>query len=175
MMAKFVGCKIIHLLSNVGHANPPRMGHRNFPLRSHMDAVCEASKLLGPELTSIGCGLIALMDDLDWYRGQSGAYASVNFADGHAHAILVGPGGLEERSDVRMGVTLLAPYTRFPDHWLTYSRVILPISQGEFRIETGEWQRVEPGSLQFHPTGHPIAIRCTSKPFLALWAQKLSV
>jgi hypothetical protein len=62
---------------------------------------------------------------LDWYKGRGGAFESVNFHKNHSHALLIGPGGLEYRTDLRMWMTVLGPYTRFPDHDQRRSRVLL--------------------------------------------------
>ena len=63
-----------------------------------------------------------LADALVWIRGRSGPFASLNFERAHAHSVIVGPGGLEDRADIRVGLTYMEPYSRFPDHVQRFSR-----------------------------------------------------
>jgi hypothetical protein len=59
--------------------------------------------------------------------------ASPNFAEGHANGMILGPGGIEERKDLWLGVTLMAPNVRYPDHHHSPEETYLVISQGEFK------------------------------------------
>lgn len=172
MMAKFTGCKIVHRLQT-----PSEVRVR---VSEKVPAPVDLSDALGrlgehhSDGRTLADALLRIASDLHWYQGASGPYASANFGHGHAHAILAGPGGLEERSDVRLGLSVLAPYTRFPDHDQTTSRVLLALSSGEFRSDGGEWFKEEVGALLFHPSGRQFAMRCTSTPLLVLWCQRLS-
>ncbi len=173
MMAKFTSAKIIHVLNAKG-SRGIRRGHvKPFSMRNEAFAALEALRS-DPTGEMLANGLTSLIDELDWYRGQSGPYASVNFARDHAHAILVGPGGVEERLDVRVGLTLMAPYTRFPDHQQTSNRVVVALSEGEFQSDGGDWFREKAGSAIFYPTGRRFAMRCTAAPLMTLWCQRLN-
>src|SRR3546814_3545244 len=59
----------------------------------------------------------ALEPSLAWMpRPAGGPFASDNWPEGHANTLLVGPRGLEDRNDLSIGASLLAPQVRYPDH-----------------------------------------------------------
>ncbi|RUM24141.1 hypothetical protein EFQ99_19545 [Rhizobium vallis] len=173
MMVRFTGCKIVHRLQEEGTFGAANTRVGRFALA---DEVSEALSSIGSDgpVRVLADALRPLAAELDWYQGRGGPFASVNFPQAHAHAVIVGPIGLEERSDVRCGITILAPYTRFPDHEQTHSRVVIPIGIGEFRSDAGEWAATPPGSTIFCATGSTYAMRSTSCPLLTVWCQKLS-
>jgi Dimethlysulfonioproprionate lyase len=52
----------------------------------------------------------AIEPSLEWQRRASfDETASSNFPDGHANAMILGPAGLENRNDIWLGVSLMAP------------------------------------------------------------------
>lgn len=108
---------------------------------------------------------------LAWRRrtGCDGS-ASANFLEGHANAMIVGPGGLEERRDVWLGVTLMAPHVRYPDHEHAPEEVYLVLSKGEFRQGEGEWFSPGLGGSFYNEPGIRHAMRSVDTPLLAFWA-----
>jgi len=131
------------------------------------------SKIKGSdgELAGLMTYLEQIGPHLSWYRSRVGPFASVNFEKSHAHSTILGPGGVEERSDVQLGVTLMAPYCRFPDHFEKQRRVFLFLSAAEACLRDREWMRAEPGTIVFSDAGDKFALRCTSEPVLAVWCQ----
>jgi hypothetical protein len=108
---------------------------------------------------------------LEWRRrANDNGTASGNFVDGHANAMIIGPGGLEERSDIWLGVTLMAPYVRYPDHTHTPEEVYLVISPGEFRQGDGEWFSLGTGGSFYNVPEIKHAMRSIDTPLLAFWA-----
>ncbi|MGH0237094.1 dimethylsulfonioproprionate lyase family protein [Sinorhizobium meliloti] len=172
-MAKFIGSKVVHLLQTQSLVITDVKHKPSAPPPSALSDALPAVASHSADGRLISCGLASLAADLDWYQGSSGLYASANFGQSHAHAILAGPGGLEERSDVCLGVSIMAPYTRFPDHEEITPRVVLALSKGEFRSDSGEWCKQGIGSLICNSAGCKFAMRCTSQPLLILWCQRL--
>ena len=124
-----------------------------------------------PQFKHAADNLGELKTRLQWRASRSGPFASLNFEQSHAHAILVGPGGLEERHDVRVGMTLMAPYGRCPDHVQLHSRAFLLLSDGEVCFDLNNWIRAKAGTIFFNEAGRCFAMRCTSEPLLAVWCQ----
>lgn len=172
IMAKFVGCKIIHNLQTPMPIEAPKSGSRLLALAEDLQIALAHLAARGAEWRILADCLRSLENGLDWYRGSTGKYASVNFEEGHAHAVLAGPNGIEERSDVLLGISLMAPYTRFPDHVQELPTVVFPLSEGEFRSGSGEWFQSAVGSALYYSAGRQFAMRCTRNPLLLLWAQK---
>lgn len=104
-----------------------------------------------------------------WEKSPSGPFASKNFDSSNAHAVIVGPGGAEERADARIGITILKPYTRMPDHRLSCPRTYLALSAFEFSTESVGWTRAQVGTVCFAPAGEIVAYRCTMTPLLMIW------
>jgi hypothetical protein len=112
----------------------------------------------------------AIEPQLQWRRRTSEATASENFADGHANAMIIGPGGLEQRSDIWLGVTLMAPHVRYPDHNHTPEEVYLVLSPGKFRQGDGEWFSPGIGGSFYNVPEIKHAMRSTDVPLFAFWA-----
>ena len=136
---------------------------------AHLDRALANLKTSIRRFAPVERHLAELTRHLSWQGGRSGPFASINFEKSHAHAVIVGPGGMEERSDVRLGLMLMAPYSRFPDHVQFHSRAFLLLSDGEVCIDDGNWERAAAGSVFFNEAGRKFAMRCTAEPLLAIW------
>jgi hypothetical protein len=95
--------------------------------------------------------------------------ASGNFRLGHANAMIVGPGGLEIRDDVWLGVTLMAPRVRYPDHDHSPEETYLVFSDGEF-MQGDHWFTPGVGGSFYNPPGIRHAMLSKETPLLAVWA-----
>ncbi|MGV8986227.1 MAG: dimethylsulfonioproprionate lyase family protein [Cypionkella sp.] len=129
------------------------------PLRQHPDA-----------LATLAGALADLGPELEWTtRRSAGPSASAGFATAHANAMLVGPSGLERREDVWIGLSLMAPHTRYPDHNHPPEEVYLVLSDGDFLQGDADWLPRKPGQTVYNPPGIRHAMRAGAAPFLALW------
>ncbi|QRM57886.1 dimethylsulfonioproprionate lyase family protein [Sinorhizobium sp. BG8] len=128
-------------------------------------------KKIKGDLGSLAALLEQLGPHLSRRIGAGGPYASVNFSASHAHATVAGPGGLEERADVQVGLTVMAPYCRFPDHKHPRRRLMLFLSNAEVSLNDGEWEKKRVGGVQLVDAGEKFAIRCTAEPMLAVWCE----
>ena len=174
LMAKFTGCKVIHKLQKPGAhmaatGDPSSKGTRP----ASFDAALRLLAKQGAQGRGLSDALADLRDVMAWHQGPAGPYASVNFERDHAHAVLIGEHGLEQRNDVRIGLTILAPYTRFPDYIQPYPSVVLPLTEGEFTLEGGDWSRRRLGTALHYPVGSHFAMRSTARPLMMLWGHLL--
>lgn len=119
-----------------------------------------------PELASAFASVEAR---LRWERRRTAAPSDQPFYDGHANAMLVGPGGLEERSDVWVGATVMAPHVVYPDHSHPPEEVYIALSRGEWWNAGMDWTEPGPGGIVYNPPGILHAMRSHDAPFLALW------
>lgn len=123
-----------------------------------------------PELKPVAESLSALEPCLTWYdRPDQTGTASDTFAAGHANAFVIGPNGLTERTDVWIGVTLLAPDVRYPDHSHPPEELYLALSDGDFRNADTDWCSPGAGGLFHNPPGIVHAMRSAQAPMLAIW------
>jgi hypothetical protein len=76
---------------------------------------------------------------------------------------------LEQRDDLVIGVSLMAPQVRYPDHDHSPEEVYLVLSPGRFRQGESDW--FEPGiGGTFYNTPHIVhAMASGDAPLLALW------
>jgi hypothetical protein len=113
----------------------------------------------------------AIESSLYWRRRTANdGSASANFPDGHANAMILGPGGYEERRDVWLGVSLMAPNVRYPDHDHAPEEVYLVLSEGEFRQGNGPWFSPGVGGFLYNEPGIKHAMRSLDTPLFAFWA-----
>lgn len=121
-------------------------------------------------LAPLVSALAALTPNLRWTtRKNVGPTASAGFALAHANAMLVGPNGLESREDVWIGLSLMAPNTRYPDHDHAPEEVYIVLSDGAFLQGDSDWLPRGPGDTVYNTPGIRHAMRAGDQPFLALW------
>ncbi|MBY3123028.1 MULTISPECIES: dimethylsulfoniopropionate lyase [Rhizobium] len=124
-----------------------------------------------PPLMRLIEGFKGIEPMLEWRRRSKYDHtASGNFVDGHANAMIIGPGGLEERSDLWIGVTLMAPQVRYPDHVHAPEEVYLVLSEGEFQQGEGEWFSPGIGGSFYNIPDIKHAMRSLDTPLFAFWA-----
>ena len=110
-----------------------------------------------------------LVDRLDWKRRASARPEDAAFWDGHANAMVVGPGGLEDRADIWIGATVMAPHITYVDHDHPPEEVYLSLAPGEWWNAEMDWTDPGMDGLIYNPPGILHAMRSGAQPFLALW------
>lgn len=96
--------------------------------------------------------------------------ASANFPSSHANTMIAGPGGLEDRMDVMLGVSYMAPHVRYPDHTHAPEETYLIMSEGEFRHGDSGWFTPGIGGSFYNVPNINHAMRSGEKPLFAFWA-----
>lgn len=129
-----------------------------------LDALAES------DLAPLARAFRAVEPRANWQPRGTNPTASANFPTSHANAMIVGPGGIEPRRDIWIGVSLLAPEVRYPDHDHAPEETYLVLSGGEFRQGDGEWFTPGVGGSFYNPPGIRHAMRTGDAPMLALWA-----
>lgn len=122
------------------------------------------------DLSALLAALRELFPLMIWRRRAGGATASANFPDAHGNAMLLGPGGIEDRHDLWIGISLLAPHTRYPDHNHRPEETYLVLSPGAFRKEGRDWFEPGVGGSFFVPPNAVHAMRSGDEPLFALWS-----
>ncbi|MDF0700693.1 dimethylsulfonioproprionate lyase family protein [Rhizobium sp. MC63] len=168
-VASFVAGKVLQRLLKTGKVRPEGGPLPGMP-EGLIDAVSHLAKS-GRKYEAIANQFNSLAGRLLWRRGRTGPFASLNFGNTHSHAVLVGPGGMEERADLRVGVIYMDRYTRFPDHVQTQPRAFILLSPGEICLGDSQWFSAATGTVFANDAGQSFAIRCTAQPLLAVWCQ----
>ncbi|MBB4481127.1 dimethylsulfoniopropionate lyase [Rhizobium etli] len=141
------------------------------PVCAHLDVALAIDTSYDPSLGRLVEAFKGIEPMLEWRRRTKyDRSASDNFADGHANAMIIGPGGLEERSDLWLGVTLMAPHVRYPNHDHAPEEVYLVLSEGEFKQGEGNWFSPGIGGSFYNIPGIKHAMRSVDTPLFAFWA-----
>ena len=117
-----------------------------------------------PELAA---ALRDLAPSLNWQRRKGVPPDGTTFQDGHA--LVAGPGGLEEREDVWVGISLLAPHVRYPDHRHHPEEVYVSLAGGAWWNANMDWTTPGPGGLIYNEPTVLHAMRTEEQPLLAIW------
>ena len=99
-----------------------------------------------------------------WRRGAGRAVPGRR-----ANATITGPEGLEIRRDVWIGVSLMAPHTRYSDQRHPPEEIYVVLSDGQWCQASGPWHEPGIGGLVYNPPNVAHAMRSTERPLLALW------
>ena len=84
--------------------------------------------------------------------------------------MIVGEGGLERRHGIRVGVSLMAPDVRYPDHTHPPEEVYLVLSPGRFKHGSSSWCEPGIGGTFHNEPGIWHAMASGDVPFLAIWS-----
>ncbi|WP_373356577.1 dimethylsulfonioproprionate lyase family protein [Pseudoroseicyclus sp. CXY001] len=140
------------------------------PTGAYLAAALAQARDGGGALVALADGLLALDASLTW-RMRGGADPAPEDLPGRiANAMVIGPGGLEARRDVWLGVSLLPPGAAYPEHSHAPEEVYLFLTPGRARHGDAPWQETSPGSMM-HNTPHIThALEAApDAPMLAVW------
>ncbi len=143
---------------------------RRLPVCRYLDDALATARAATPSLARVAYAFAALEPMLRWGpRLGGGPFASDNWPDGHANATIVGPGGLEHREDLIIGVSLMAPPVRYPDHDHSPEEVYLVLSPGRFRHGLSDWFEPGLGGTLYNSPNIKHAMASGDASLLALW------
>lgn len=86
-----------------------------------------------------------------------------------ANCTLVGRNGLEQRDDVQIGMTIMAPETLFADHSHPPTEIYAILSAGSWRQNDQLWHQPHMGGLIYNPANIVHAFKSHQAPLLAIW------
>ena len=138
------------------------------PACRHLPSVLECARA-APEVSTLAEAFAALEPELRWRRRPGSEAHGRAFHDGHANADIVGPMGLEQRSDVLVGASLIAPGVRYVNHRHPPEEVYIVMSEGEWYREDRGWHTPGVGGIVYNPPDALHAMRAGPKALLAFW------
>ncbi|MEX2201947.1 MAG: dimethylsulfonioproprionate lyase family protein [Dongiaceae bacterium] len=119
------------------------------------------------DLSLLARSVAELAPDLNWWSRMGAGNDPATFTD--AHSFIVGPGGLEDRDDAEIGVSLLAPNVRYPDHHHPPPEVYLAMTPGAWRKNHGPWVEPGIGGTIFNEPNAVHAMKSHDAPLFAFW------
>lgn len=156
---------------------PPReSGPEKLPVCEQLAPVLLQLNQPGQALAGLAHSLIELAPELRWSERPGPAPGANDlFHGGHANAMIIGPGGIENRRDLWIGISLLAPGVRYPDHNHAPPEIYLVLTPGRFMQGTGNWFSPGTGGSFYNPPGilHAMAAK-DAQPLVALWVLDVS-
>ena len=170
---RFSVCEMLDEVVDTITATRLREGHS--AQKSHTDAgaldstLCTSPVALTSSVVEHAQSLLSLSDSLAWWQRADATKVGEPFESGHANATIVGPRGLEEREDVWVGVSLIAPGIDYPVHHHPPEEVYLVLSEGHWNQNNGSWQEPGIGGIVHNPPNILHAMRSGEKPLLATW------
>ena len=160
--------KVFGALENPGPSglNQPM----RLPACMHLTGALDAARAASASLGRIASNFAALEPKLTWTRRPKvDGSQSANFTDAHANAMIVGPNGHETRDDVWVGVSLLAPNVRYPDHDHSPEEVYLVLSKGKFQHGDSDWFEPGIGGSFYNTPNVKHAMASGAAPLFAVW------
>ena len=138
------------------------------PAYRHLPSALQRART-APGLSVLVEAFEALEPELRWRRRAGSEAHGKEFHDGHANTDIIGPTGLERRSDVWFGATLVAPDVRYIDHRHPPEEVYIVLSEGEWYREGLGWHAPGIGGVVYNPPNVVHAMRSGPAALLALW------
>jgi Dimethlysulfonioproprionate lyase len=133
------------------------------------DWIAPALAAVSPERARLAQAFAGIEGALGWGRRASARESEQTFWNGHANAMILGPGGMEARDDLWIGATVMAPGVVYADHHHPPEEVYLSLSPGAWWNAAMDWTDPGPTGAIYNPPGITHAMRSGAGPFLALW------
>jgi quercetin dioxygenase-like cupin family protein len=144
-------------------------GTARLPVCLHLEMALQHLRRQPGPISALANAFAAIEPLLSWKVRAGAETHGEQFLNNHANATIVGSEGLETRSDVWIGVSLLAPHTRYPDHRHPPEEIYVVLSEGQWRQGSGPWHEPGIGGLVYNPPNVVHAMRSAKRPLLALW------
>lgn len=143
---------------------------RQLPVCKYLPTALSFAHSKFPQLARLATAFSKIEPSIKWkVRASPGEFASANWSDGHANATIVGPGGLEDRDDIAIGVSLIAPNVRYPDHQHAPEEIYMVLTPGRFQHGKSDWFEPGPGGTLHNEPKIKHAMASDNSPLLAFW------
>jgi Dimethlysulfonioproprionate lyase len=107
-----------------------RPGSARLPVCRHLATTLEHTRRQPGPIGALADAFAGIEPQLTWKVRAGAETLGEQFLDGHANATIMGTEGLEIRRDVWIGVSLMAPHTRYPDHRHPPEEIYVVLSDG---------------------------------------------
>ena len=139
------------------------------PVCEYLQAALSVAYQTSAPIKNVGHTFEAIAQKLPWQPRLDYKVQTDDFYNGHANAVIIGDGGLENHRKVRVGASLIAPNIEYPNHRHPPEEGYLVISEGEWRQEANPWLARTSGETMHNPPNIWHAMKAGNKPLLAIW------
>ncbi len=161
--------RIFSALRSVGAPRESNMSKQRLPVCGFIEKGLAAARRASNPISELADAFAAIEPGLVWCRRAGASSADAAFKDNHANATILGEEGLEVHADVKIGVSLLAPGTVYPNHRHPPEEMYVVLSSGAWRQNESPWQSKKSGDLQHNPANIWHAMKSADEPLLAIW------
>ncbi len=146
-----------------------KAGAARLPVCRHLSTALDNARAQQGAPGALANAFAVIEPQFHWKLRAGAETQGESFLNGHANATIVGPEGLEIRRDVWIGVSLMAPHMRYPDHRHPPEEIYVVLSDGQWRQASDPWHEPGIGGLVYNPPNVVHAMRSAERPLLALW------
>jgi quercetin dioxygenase-like cupin family protein len=122
---------------------------------------------------ALAAALAMIEDELSWRHNPNysdAAMGQAGYMDAYAYAEVIGPGGLLAGNDFLLGLMILGPGLRYPDHVHPAPELYRVLSgDSTWSRDGGGFEPREPGDWVWHASGVVHAMTTRDRPLLALY------
>lgn len=165
--AAAAAARIFAALEVPGEARPVQP--RRLACCAHVEPALDRAEQAAPVVANLARAFRALEPRLAWSVRGNAHDVGEPFLSRHANAYFIGPGQLESRADVMLGVSLLAPHINYPYHDHPPEEIYVALSPGDWQQNAAPWVTPGMGGLVYNPPGIRHAMRSGPAPLLAAW------
>ena len=141
------------------------------PACEHLKAALDGAKAEDGPVADLARTLEAIAPRLKWVLRPNGEDDDATFKACHANAVVIGKDGLEARDDIRIGMSLLAPETRYPDHRHPPEEIYTVLTPGEWKQGAeGAFRSPGVGGFVHNIPNIVHGMRSKDVPLLAVWS-----
>jgi quercetin dioxygenase-like cupin family protein len=144
---------------------------RRLPACRFLPDVVAASLLSAPD---VAASIAALEEDLNWRQNPNysdEAMGQPGYMNNYAYAEIIGPNGAYPGDDFLLGLFLLGPGLRYPNHAHPAPELYWILAgESEWRVRDEPFDPREPGETIWHEPFVPHATNVGQTPLLALYA-----
>ena len=144
---------------------------RRLPACRFLPDVVAASLLSAPD---VAASIAALEEDLQWRQNPNysdEAMGQPGYMNNYAYAEVIGPHGVYPGDDFLLGLFLLGPGLRYPNHAHPAPELYWILAgESEWRVRDEPFEPREPGETIWHEPFVPHATNVGQTPLLALYA-----
>ena len=143
---------------------------RRLPACRFLPDVVAASLLSAPDMAA---AIAALEEDLNWRQNPNysdEAMGQPGYMNNYAYAEIIGPGGIYPGDDFLLGLFLLGPGLRYPNHSHPAPELYFILSgDSEWRMRDEPFDAREPGETIWHEPFVPHATNTGRSPLLCAY------
>ena len=143
----------------------------NLPACNYLNDALEHAKSVDGPVSTLATAINDLLPYLRWVLRPNGENDDDLFKKKHANAVVIGDGGIETHDSIRIGMSLLAPQTRYPDHHHPPEEIYAVLSQGEWKQGTTDnFFTPGVGGIVHNIPNIVHGMRSKETPLLAVWS-----